>query len=247
MARNLSTSSERDDGDQGSQQSRSNSTDDGNGETSGKAPAAPTATTSGLGRGRVGSSETDHTDHSPDPEEEAYDLERLVPNKSKYDYLEEDKFFKIVGAKRCPNQRNPMNVSLKFRCLKCQALLSTSDHSIGNLKKHIERLHHQFVNEFANSRKKHRSGDEEKAMQIAMTDLENLKTKKAVMSKPLVSQSQLDEAIVNFVVKDCQTYEVVKKRGGFHDLLQILAPGRKVMSRRTLTRRIQDDFKALKR
>ena len=174
-------------------------------------------------------------------------MERLVPNKSKYDYLAEDKFFKIVGAKRCPNVRNPLNVSLRFKCLKCQALLSTSDHSIGNLKKHIERLHPQFVNEFANSRKKHRSGDEEKALQIAMTDLEDLKTKKAVMSKHLISQSQLDEAIVNFVVKDCQTYEVVKRRGGFHDLLEILAPGRKVMSRRTLTRRIQDDFKALKR
>ena len=124
--------------------------------------------------------------------------------------------------------------------------ISTTDNSVGNLKKHVERIHSSSITEFANIRKKHRSGETEQALQIAMTELQDLKKKKA-SKQNVVSQAQLDDLIIHFVVKDCQTYEIVKKRGRFHDLLQTLAPGRKIMSQRTLTRRVQDEFVHLKR
>ena len=171
--------------------------------------------------------------------------------KKKYDHLLKHGFWKVVSAKRNPTEKRRSKVDIKFACMMCSnCILACSSDSIGNLLTHVRTKHPKRETDYIKLKSKNQPllewGNNMTQPRIDQLDL--LKKNRGGNNRnPLtVTQKQLDDAIVNYMVKDGQAFNMVNG-AGFRDFVRTLCPGRKIMSRWTATRRVREDFDRLKK
>ena len=154
----------------------------------------------------------DENDNEPQSEADK-ELFRLM--KSRYGFMGE-KFYELKSAKR--KSATSREVTLRFQCKSCPSRISTDVSSFSNLKKHIRRLHDDSLSEYdkvwTEYKKKSRpdDGPRSKVAKKQNTMNEFFKPKSSGPDwQPLVTQSQLDRAVLHFVV-DCNApYSYVER------------------------------------
>ena len=172
--------------------------------------------------------------------------------KRKYDHLQKNGFWRVVSAKRNPTDKRPKKVDIRFSCMICtNCILACSTDSTGNLLTHVRTKHPKRATDYINLKSKNKppeleSGDNMTQPRIDQLDM--LKKNRGGNNRnPLtVTQKQLDNAIVNYMVKDGQAFNMVHGEG-FREFVGTLCPGKKIMSRWTATRRVREDFDRLKK
>ncbi|XP_063742614.1 uncharacterized protein LOC134866395 [Eleginops maclovinus] len=140
------------------------------------------------------------------------------------------KFFKVVS-------QNPSG-KIEAECQLCttkKAIICGSYQATTNFKTHLKRKHPENLQEFENYKKESASGQQKKAK----TSLRQ--TRLFDHASPTISQSKVDSLVKSFVVKGMHSLATVEQTE-FIELVQGLHPGANVMSRRTLGRRIDEEF-----
>ena len=181
--------------------------------------------------------------------------DRLVTmqQRKKYELLRKHKFWRVVSAKPDPTDKRPKQVHIRFSCMICaNMIVQCSSDTTGNLLKHVRRWHPARLTEYqdlkSNSHKPSSGESGDSMIQPRIGQLDMLKKNGGGKNRtPLtVTQQQLDDAIVNFIVKDGQAFNVVNG-AGFQEFVRTVCPGRRIMSRQTATRRVNEDFDMLKK
>lgn len=140
------------------------------------------------------------------------------------------KFFKIVS--QIPGGKIEAQCQL---CINKKVIICGSYQATSNFKTHLKRRHPEKLEEFENYKKEHASGKQKRGKtSLRQTHLFDH------ASSP-IPQSKVDSLVKSFIVKGMHSLATVEQTE-FIDLVQGLRPGANVMSRRTLGRRIDDEF-----
>lgn len=141
-------------------------------------------------------------------------------------------FFKIVS--QIPTGKIEAECQL---CTTKKVIICGSHQATSNFKTHLRRKHPEKLREFDDYKKECTGGQQKRA-------------KKSLTQTTLfghvglsVPQSKIDSLVTSFIVKGMYPLATVEQKE-FTDLVQGLCPGAGVMSRRTLRRRIDDEFTA---
>ena len=126
--------------------------------------------------------------------------------KKRYHFMSE-KFFELKDAKYKSTESK--EVTLRFRCRLCPSRYSTDANSLSNLRRHIARKHdsslQQYEDLWSNHKRSSRmdEGPSAKKPKAQNKMSEFFKPKRSGNEwHPIVTQGQLDRAVVHFVV-DC--------------------------------------------
>ena len=152
----------------------------------------------GQDRGGDGDDEADENDNRT-----AENISLFNKWKRKYGFLAE--FFVLQDA--VPKKDSP-DINLKFECLKCSKMYSSDAGSLSNLRKHVQRLHNALLDEYEklwdehNKEKRDEVPSRKKAkLQPSVNQFFKPKTGNTQWT-PIVTQSQIDRAVVHFII-DC--------------------------------------------
>ena len=136
--------------------------------------------------------------------EEERELFRSLKNR--YNFMSE-KFFELKDAKY--KSAESKEVTLRFQCRLCPSRYSTDANSLSNLRRHIARKHdsslQQYEDLWSNHKRSSRmdEGPSAKKPKAQNKMSEFFKPKRSGNEwHPIVTQGQLDRAVVHFVV-DC--------------------------------------------
>lgn len=141
-------------------------------------------------------------------------------------------FFKIVS--QIPSGKIEAECQL---CTTKKVIICGSHQATSNFKTHLRRKNPAKLREFDDYKKEYTSGQQKRAKtSLTQTTLFG----HVGLSVP---QSKIDSLVTSFIVKGMYPLATVEQKE-FTDLVQGLCPGAGVMSRRTLRRRIDDEFTA---
>ncbi len=151
-------------------------------------------------------------------------------------------FFQFMSS--CQSGTSPHR-NLKYKCKLCigaeRGQISCQSSSLSNLKKHIERKHFARMKEFEELTRTHKKGFQAgsagASLQPTITQF--------CGSGRLVSQAQVNAKVLNFVINSNQPFTIVRDEA-FVDLIETLAPGKKVICYETLMAMLADKYKDMK-
>ena len=117
---------------------------------------------------------------------------------SKYKYLEDGRFFKLISTKK-----NGNHTTLTFNCMACAPKVKSLNcqiYSMGNLKRHIDKLHSYRAKEYESIRKTSKRPATEDAPGSPKPKQQDVRS----LMRPTansVTQKSVDLAIMNFIIK----------------------------------------------
>lgn len=143
------------------------------------------------------------------------------------------KFFKVVSQNQSGKIEAECQLCTTKKVIICGSYVATT-----NFKTHLKRRHPEKIEEFENHKKEYASGQKKKSKTFRQTRLFD-------HASPSIPQTKVDSLVKSFIVKGMHALATVEQPE-FIDLVQGLTPGANVMSRRTLGRRIDEEFLAKK-
>ena len=166
----------------------------------------------GRGRGKRGRGRSESRDRGGEGDDEAEneDENRSAEATELFNHMERKYSFmaeKYFVLKDAVSKKDSKDVSLKFECRKCSSIYSADSCSLTNLRKHIQRVHDTSLTDYEKLWENHRRGvdgpSSSKRARLTPTMSDFFKPKKAAPEwTPIVTQGQIDKAVVNFII-DC--------------------------------------------
>ena len=156
---------------------------------------------------------------SDDEEVKDEEFEEL---KEKFSYL--DEFFTLEKAFK--GEKSGIFAYI-FKCTFCTKMpRSSSKTTTSNLHSHISHCHPGSLDKFENLRK---------------ISTPTSKRQRTSFFAPIVTQSQCDEAVKNFIIQGGHSFNTLK-RPEFRNLIKALQPSKTIMTYKKLKKGLDDDF-----